>query len=265
MAKTVVIVVCFTTTLFTGSFVGLKKFGILQEWLDKVNGSATKDASSSDESKGLVDIKKDTVLPEKQVRNKEDVSEKIWDINKNVDTFGLIKKDIDALGFQATSKKEIKKDVDIQEGKPSVSKAKDKNPTKAFLIEGFEVLEMSTGVKAWDKYVPRDRFNGRFAPTGKLLHGRPVFVQVGAEPFMGKVRHIAWFNGYWRYYSHYDDTSKAGTVEKCTFMVESDAKQPADISTDLQWSVHPSAIKYVKASGFLAASPSVTVRVRSVP
>jgi hypothetical protein len=125
----------------------------------------------------------------------------------------------------------------------------------AFLIKGFEALEM------WPKLAPRDRFNGRFVPTGKVVNGRQVFVQRPSKKFMGKVRTIAWINGYWRYYSFYDETSKAGMIEKCTFMVKSDAMHPAQISHGEQWMVHESALRMVGAPGFSKTSPIVDVKM----
>jgi len=129
-------------------------------------------------------------------------------------------------------------------------------PVESFDIEGFEALKMWAPVAA-----PSERFNGRFVPTGRLSEGRPLFVQDGNKVFMGRQRYIAWFNGYWRYYSMYDDTSKTEFFEECTFMVKSDAQHPADIAEDQEWLVHKSAMQYVRGPGVKSASHPFHVRI----
>lgn len=132
---------------------------------------------------------------------------------------------------------------------------------EGFDIEGFEALEMFSSV------LPPDRFNGRFVPIEEMINGRPAFVQYPHPDYgvFGKERMIVWFAGHWRYYSYYDDASKAGIVDKCTFMVKSDAKHPVDIPATQQWTVHPSALKYVQASGFHTNRATFPVEIRRAP
>jgi len=131
---------------------------------------------------------------------------------------------------------------------------------ETFDIKGFEALMMASS------FLPPNRFNGRFVPTGEMINGRPAFIQDPQPhlPKSGQARVIAWFNGHWRYFSYYDDMSKEG-MTKCTFMVKSDAKHPVDIPATQQWFVHPSALKHIQAPGFDTSRPNFPVEIRRVP
>jgi len=118
----------------------------------------------------------------------------------------------------------------------------------AFSATGFEATEPND--------LNPNRFNGVFVDIGDRKDGRGVFQQRDDK------RCLAWHNGCWRYYSHYDQLSGI-FPEKCTFYVQSEAASPLEIPPDAQWQVHESVtskFRQVHGAGCRGAS-SFPVRI----